>query len=150
MHIFFRSQVIALLTSVSAEEKQLIEEIAKLKEELENIPMRKEYTSYVKVERKIVTAQSKLNETRSANQTKKLMFSYGIPYGLQALLSAVLLLITIIYRYTPIVVFNGSQYDFIPFGSILRFPTGIDGAVSVPFWIFVNNYVSRHAASYVK
>lgn len=152
-HIFFlslRMQIVAVLTSASSEEKQLLEEIAKLKVELDDIPMRKEYTSYVKIERKIVAAQGKLNELRSGNQTRKLMFSYGIPYGLQALFSVVLLLITIVYRYTPIVVFNGSQYDFIPFGSILRFPTGIDGAVSVPFWIFVNNYVSRHAASYVK
>lgn len=125
-------------------------EIAKLKAELENIPMRQEYTAYVKVERKIVTTQTKLNESRQANQTKRIMFQYGVPYGCQAALFVILLLITIAYRYTPIVVFNGSQYDFIPFGTVLKFPTGIDGAVSVPFWIFVCNYVSRHVASYVK
>lgn len=112
--------------------------------------MRTEYTAYVKIERKIVTSQAKLNETRQANQTKKLMFQYGIPYGFQAALSITLLVITITYRYTPLLVFDQSQYDFIPFGAIIRFPTGIDGAVSVPFWIFVNNYVSRQIASYVK
>lgn len=138
------------MTSASYEEKRLNDEIATLKKELETIPMRKEYPAYVKVERKIVTAQTKLNETRQANQTKKLIFQYGIPYGFQALLSIVLLVITITYRYTPIVVFDGSRYDLIPFGAIIRFPTGVDGAVSVPFWIFVNNYVSRHVASYVK
>lgn len=111
--------------------------------------MRSEYTSYVKVERKIVTAQAKLNETRTESQTKKLMFQYGVPYGFQILLSLTLLLITIIYRYTPVVIFDGAKYDFIPFGAIIRFPTGLNGAVSVPFWIFVNNYVSRHVASYV-
>lgn len=142
--------MVALLTSPSAKEHVLMAEISKLKEELENIPMRQEYTAYVKVERKIVAAQAKLNEERNLNQTKKLMYQYGIPYGLQALLTVVLLSITVIYRYTPIIVFNGSQYNFIPFGPILRFPTGVNGAVSVPFWIFVNNYVSRHVASYVK
>lgn len=146
----FRLQIVALFTSASAAEKQLIDEIATLKAELEEIPMRQKYTAYVKVERKIVAAQAKLNETRKSSQTTKLIAQYGIPYGLQLFLSAVLFLITILYRYTPIVVFNGTQYDFIPFGAILRFPTGINGAVSVPFWIFVNNYVSRHAASYVK
>lgn len=138
------------MTSASSEEKRLVHEIAALKAELETIPMRQEYTAYVKVERKIVTTQAKLNETRQSSQTKKLMFQYGIPYGSQAILSLALVVITIAYRYTPIVVFEGSQYDLIPFGAIIRFPTGIDGAVSVPFWIFVNNYVSRHVASYVK
>lgn len=112
--------------------------------------MRQEYTAYVKVERKIVTTQTKLNDLRQSQQTKKLLYAYGVPYGLQGLLSLVLVGITITYRYTPICIFSESQYDFIPFGAIIRFPTGIDGAVSVPFWIFVNNYVSRHIASYVK
>lgn len=148
--VFNFSQIVLLLTTTSSEEKRLQNEITKLKQELEDIPIRKEYTAYVKVERKIVAAQAKLNEHRQASQTKKLMFQYGIPYGCQAILSITLLVITIIYRYTPILVFNGSQFDFIPFGAILKFPTGIDGAISVPFWIFVNNYVSRHIASYIK
>lgn len=139
-----------MLTSQSHEEKVLIAEIEKLRAELESIPMRQEYTAYVKVERKIVTAQTKLNETRTANQSKKLMFQYGVPYGSQFLLSAILLLITILYRYTPVAIFDENQYDFIPFGAIIRFPTGLNGAVSVPFWIFVNNYVSRHIASYIE
>lgn len=125
-------------------------ELAKLKKELDDIPMRQEYTTYVKIERKIVTAQAKLNETRTESQTKKLMFQYGVPYGFQILLSLILVLITFIYRYTPVVIFDGTQYDFIPFGAIIRFPTGLNGAVSVPFWIFINNYVSRHAASYIQ
>lgn len=139
-----------MLTAPSNQEKLLVTELAKLKKELEDIPMRQEYTTYVKIERKIVTAQAKLNETRKESQTKKLMFQYGVPYGFQILLSLILMLITFIYRYTPVVIFDGTQYDFIPFGAIIRFPTGLNGAVSVPFWIFINNYVSRHAASYIQ
>lgn len=139
-----------MLTAPSNQEKILVAELAKLKKELEDIPMRQEYTTYVKIERKIVTAQAKLNETRKESQTKKLMFQYGVPYGFQILLSLILVLITFTYRYTPVVIFDGTQYDFIPFGAIIRFPTGLNGAVSVPFWIFINNYVSRHAASYIQ
>lgn len=138
------------MTAPSNQEKLLVAELAKLKKELEDVPMRQEYTTYVKIERKIVTAQAKLNETRTESQTKKLMYQYGVPYGFQILLSLILVLITFTYRYTPVLIFDGTQYDFIPFGPIIRFPTGLNGAVSVPFWIFVNNYVSRHAASYVQ
>lgn len=126
-----------------------MEELAKLKKDLEDIPMRKEYTTYVKQERKILTTQTKLNDLRGAKQTKNLIYQYGVPYGCQFFLSFVLLVISIAYRYTPVVVFDGHQYDFVPFGSLIRFPTGIEGGVSVPFWIFVNSFVSRHVASYI-
>lgn len=136
------------MTAESAIEKQLSNEIATMKRELEDIPMRKEYTAYVKLERKILATQTKLNNLRSGNQTQKLILQYGIPYGCQFLLSFVLIVISIMYRYTPIIVFDGYNYNFTPFGCLMRFPTGVDGAVSVPFWIFMNSYVSRHVASY--
>lgn len=134
---------------MSSEEKQLTQEIADLKKELESIPMRKEYTAYVKIERKIVTTQTKLNNLRTGRQTKNLALQYGIPYGSQIALSFALVVISIMYRYTPVIVFDTYQYQFMPFGPLIRFPTGIDGGVSVPFWIFINSYVSRHLASQI-
>lgn len=135
--------------ATTKEEKQLLEEINDLKRELDEIPMRQEYTKYVKTERKIVTAQNRLTALRTEKQTKNLVFNYGIPYGAQFGLSFLLIVLSIMYRYTPVVVFDSQQYDLVPFGPLIRFPTGIDGAVSVPFWIFVNSFVSKHLASYV-
>lgn len=140
----------SFLTSTTREEKFLINEIAKYKNELENIPMRQEYTNYVKTERKMVAAQTKLNEYRSKRQTKNLIIQYGVPYGLQFIMSFVLFVVSIIYRYTPVILLNTKQFDLVPFGALIRFPTGIEGAVSVPFWIFVSSYVSRHVSSYIK
>lgn len=134
---------------MTPEEKELTKEIANLKKELENIPIRKEYTVYVKVERKILAAQTKLNNSRSTKQTRSLILQYGIPYGSQFVLSLVLVIISIFYRYTPVIVFDTYRYNFVPFGGLIRFPTGVDGGVSVPFWIFVNSYVSRHIAAQI-
>lgn len=142
-------QVVSLLTAMTKEEKRLLEDIKDLKKELEDIPMRSEYTKYVKCERKIVAKQTELNTLRSEKQTKNLALQYGIPYGTQIALSFVLFVLSIAYRYTPVIVFESQQYDLVPFGALIRFPTGIDGAVSVPFWIFVNSFVSKHLASYV-
>lgn len=142
-------QVVSYLSAATKEEKQLLEEIKELKKELEDIPIRSEYTKYVKTERKIAGVQTKLNTLRSEKQTKNLALQYGIPYGTQIALSFVLVVLSIAYRYTPVIVFDGHQYDLVPFGALIRFPTGIDGAVSVPFWIFVNSFVSKHLASYV-
>lgn len=134
---------------MTSEEKELTKLIADLKKELENIPMRKEYTTYVKVERKILAAQTKLNDLRTTKQTQNLIFQFGVPYGSQIVLSLVLVIISIYYRYAPVIVFDTYRYNFVPFGSLIRFPTGVDGGVSVPFWIFVNSYVSRHIAAQI-
>lgn len=142
-------QIVSYLSAATKEEKQLLVDITELKKELEDIPIRSEYTKYVKTERKIVAVQTKLNTLRSEKQTKNLALQYGVPYGTQIALSFVLVVVSIAYRYTPVIVFDGHQYDLVPFGALIRFPTGIDGAVSVPFWIFVNSFVSKHLASYV-
>lgn len=134
---------------MTSEEKELTKEIADLKKELENIPMRKDYTAYVKVERKILATQTRLNNLRSTKQTQNLIFQYGVPYGSQFVLSFVLFIISIFYRYAPVIVFDIYRYNFVPFGGLIRFPTGVDGGVSVPFWIFVNSYVSRHIAAQI-
>lgn len=110
--------------------------------------MREEYTIYVKTERKILTVQTRLKTLKSGKQTKNLIVQYGVPYGSQLCLTLVLIGLSIFYRYTPVIVFD-DRFDFVPFGGLIKFPTGIEGAVSVPFWIFVNSFVSKHVASYI-
>lgn len=110
--------------------------------------MRQEYTAYVKQERKIAAAQMRLNQLNS-DQTQKLVIQYGVPYGCQIVLTLSLIVISIMYRHTPVLVFDEHKYNLTPFGGFIRFPTGVEDAISVPFWIFMNSYVSRHIASYV-
>lgn len=141
-------QVIAFLVAPTWEERKLQDEINQLKAELANISMREEYTIYVKTERKILTVQTRLNTLKSGKQTKNLIVQYGVPYGSQFCLTLVLIGLSIFYRYTPVIVFD-DRFDFVPFGGLIKFPTGIEGAVSVPFWIFVNSFVSKHVASYI-
>lgn len=142
-------QIVSFLLKPSWQEKRLLSEISDLKRELEGVSMRKEYTNYVKMERKINDAQMKLTTLRSGRQTRNLAIQYGVPYGMQLLLSLALFVVSVIYRYTPVITLDTKQFDLVPFGPLIRFPTGIDGAISVPFWIFVCSFVSRHASSYV-
>lgn len=142
------SQVIALITAPSREERKLQDEVNQLKTELSEISMRHEYTHYVKTERKLVAVETKLNTLQSGKQTKKLIIQYGLPYGSQFCLALMLLGLSIYYRYTPVIVFD-DRFDFVPFKGLIRFPTGVDGALSVPFWAFVNSFVSKHVASYL-
>lgn len=133
----------------TAEQRQLRSEIAKMKKDLEDISMRDEYTAYVKLERKIMGAQTRFNQLNTGDLTQKLIIQYGVPYGLQFILTFILVVISFTYRYKPVLVFDEQKYNLTPFGSIVAFPTGASDAISVPFWIFMNSYVSRHIASYV-
>lgn len=129
------------------EETELTDEIRDLREELSNISMRREYTQYVKTERKIQAAQMKLNQLQAGQTTRKLLTKYGVGYGCQIFLCLTLFVLSTYNRYTPVIVFD-DRFDFVPFKSLIRFPTGIHNALSVPFWVFVNGFVSKHVASY--
>ena len=142
-------QIVKFLSGPSREEKQLTDEITDLKAELADISMRTEYTNYVKCERKVVTLQKRLNDMRNSKQSNNLLFKYGVPYGSQALLTFGLFVMSLYYRNIPVFVFDDQKFDLVPFAGLIRFPTGVDGAISVPFWIFVNSFVLKHAASYV-
>ena len=111
--------------------------------------MMKEYTTYVKLERKIVENEEKLRTIRSENQFKKTLLKYGLSYGLNAIFTLVLIGTSIWHRYTPIMVFPG-DYNFVPFSGLMSFPTGVSNAVSVPFWIFASSFVMNSIAGYVK
>lgn len=104
--------------------------------------MKDDYTAYIKLERKVQAAKT----ARQQLETGKLPRSSLIRYGTQALLALILVVLSIVYRYVPVIVL-GDQFNFAPFGWLMRFPTGISGAVSAPFWIFVNSFVWKGVAS---
>lgn len=104
--------------------------------------MKDDYTAYIKLERKMQAAKT----ARQNLETSKLPLSLLIRYGTQALLATLLIGLSIVYRYVPVIVL-GDYFNFAPFGWLMRFPTGISGAVSAPFWIFVNSFVWKGVAS---
>lgn len=137
-------QIIALATRPGAEHRQLTAEIVSLRKQLATLSLKDDYTTYIKTERKIKAAQTARDQLGSGKMSRSLV----IKYGSQALLTLTLVGISITYRYVPVIVL-GDQFNFTPFGWLMTFPTGISGAVSVPFWIFVNSFVSKGVASAV-
>lgn len=111
--------------------------------------MMKEYTTYVRLERKIVEQEQRLQTIRSESATKKMIWKYGLAYGLNTLFTLILICVSLWHRRTPVMVFPES-YNFTPFGSLMSFPTGVSNAVSVPFWIFANSFLMRSLVKYVK
>lgn len=110
--------------------------------------MRENYTDYVKTERKILNLELAIQKQNDQKTMKNFLIKYGVNYGTQIVLGLILVVIAIFYRKQAVIIFS-EKYDFSPFGSVISFPSGINNAVSVPFWIFVNNFSLRHIASFV-
>lgn len=121
----------------------------KIRRELAKISMRDNYIEYVQTERKLVQLDKRMAELRDGSNGRKVIYEYGVQYGLYAILALGLVIVSIGYRYTPVVVF-GKNFNFEPFEKVLNFPTGVPNAVSTVFWIVVNNFVARTVAGYVK
>lgn len=121
--------------------------IAVFNDELSKLSMKDDYIIYVKTERKVRAAQADLTELTKRKATNNLMLNYGISYGSQIVLAISLMVISFTYRSVPVIVL-GDKFDFTPFNALMRFPTGIRGAVSVPFWIFVNSFIYKGLAAY--
>lgn len=127
----------------SAQEQKLNNEIKAMRKEQSKLSMKDDYTTHVKLERKLLAAQAQLQELANNGMAKKRLFvQYILPYGSQFIMSITLIYISFAYRSEPVIML-GDKFDFTPFSWVMRFPTGIRGAVSVPFWIFVNSFVNK-------
>lgn len=124
-------------------------EVDILRRDLMKISIRDEYIRYVRVERKLVTMEAKLIELKNRDSGRRKIYEMAIQYGLYTILTFGLIVLSIIYRHKPVVVF-GENFNFEPFGKVLNFPTGVPNAVSTVFWIAVNNFVARTLAVYIK
>ncbi|XP_062549649.1 uncharacterized protein LOC134214226 [Armigeres subalbatus] len=140
--------ILPFLLREPAELVSLRAKIEQTRRELAKISMRENYLEYVHKERFLVALEKELTVPKSNYNSRKVFFDYGIGYGLYAVLALGLIVISIFYRYTPVVIF-GKNFNFEPFGKVLNLPTGVPNAVSTVFWIVVNNFVARIVVGYV-
>lgn len=137
------SQIIRFVTRPGAAERKLKATIANHHSELKKISMKDDYIKYVKIERQIVAVETELRNVAAAKQLKNSLLRNVITYGAQFVFMVALFIISIYHRNTPVIIIGRDKFDFQPFAALMRFPTGIRGAVSVPFWIFVNSFVLK-------
>lgn len=109
--------------------------------------MRDNYVEYVKLERQIFVKEEYIQKLRMSKGQHNLIVKYALPYGAQGLLWLTIVVITVYFRKSPVIVFD-KEFNFVPFGFIMRYPTSVDNAISVPFWVFISSFVSRTISSY--
>jgi hypothetical protein len=138
-------------------------ERSQLKSELARTSIKENYIEYVKIERKIIKLEKDiqvcnhnreycskqhsmsftlLQDENDSDVVKNFLLKYGINYGVKFIIGFSLFLVTILNRKQAVIVF-GDKFNFTPFSSVISYPSNIENSISLPFWVFINNYVFR-------
>ncbi|RWS25728.1 tryptophan-rich protein-like protein [Leptotrombidium deliense] len=125
----FTNIIVSLLSYDSERNINLRKQIKELRLELGNISMLNEFAKYTRIQRKV----DKMSE--------ELKSESKIALGL------IMAYLMWNYRNTPLLVLSSNI--FYPFGAILSFPTGIEGAIGITPWLVVVTCIGRRLERHV-
>lgn len=108
--------------------------------------MKENYIEYVKIERKVIKIDKEILDLNESDVVKNFLTKYGVNYGVKFAIGVSLFLVTVLNRKHAVIVFS-EKFDFSPFSQIISYPSNIENSISLPFWVFINNYVFRQIAS---
>lgn len=108
--------------------------------------MKEKYIEYVKIERQINKIDKEIQDSNESDVMKNFLTKNGINYGVKFIIGFSLFLVTVLNRKHAVIVFS-EKFDFAPFTRIISYPSNIENSISLPFWVFINNYVFRQIAS---
>lgn len=108
--------------------------------------MKESYTEYVKIERKVNKLEKDIQDSNESDVVKTFLTKYGINYGVKFVIGFALFLVTVMNRKHAVIVFS-DKFNFAPFSGIISYPSNIENSISLPFWVFINNYVFRQISS---
>ena len=102
---------------------------------------------YVKMERKLNEIDAAIEqEKKTQSFTFTFLTTIGLNYVAKFIFGFTLFIVIIFNRHEAVIVFS-EKFNFAPFSKIVSYPSNVQNSISVPFWIFVNNYVFRQLAS---
>lgn len=111
--------------------------------------MKENYIEYVKIERRINKLDIDIQACNEGDVIKNFLLKYGINYGVKFAIGFALFLVTLLNRKHAVIVFS-DKFNFAPFTDIISYPSNIDNSISLPTWVFINNYVFRLVESKIK
>ncbi|CRK87819.1 CLUMA_CG001607, isoform A [Clunio marinus] len=148
-HKHLTQPILNFISQDSQKVKELKQERSKLKAQLERTPMKEQYTEFVKIERKICKIDIQIKDSNESDVLKNFLINHGINYGIKIIVGLMLVFITLFNRKHAVIVFS-DKFNFAPFSGLISYPANIKNCVSLPFWLFVNNYTFRQIASQIK
>ncbi|CAH1799246.1 unnamed protein product [Owenia fusiformis] len=129
--------IVLAIKKVDEDEIKTRQELKNLKEELGTFSAMDEFARHAKIQRKInklMEEVQKHTKTRSDVFVAVKMLVSGVLKAIQIIISLSLI---ITYRADPVIMLPLDWVTPWPLWKILAFPTGIEGAVGLTFWLIV-------------
>lgn len=145
------STQICNILSVKLNVKPLSQEVVKLRSELKTLQKKldsinaiDEFAQYALTQRQINKINDQIDKETKDNRTDHVKLLFYIKAFYYAIIAILTLIMVYLYRYTPIIDFNGclndsSQLIFYPLDSIISFPSKSPNSIGFPFWLFLVN-----------
>ncbi|KRT82527.1 hypothetical protein AMK59_4156, partial [Oryctes borbonicus] len=130
---YFAGPLLKWLNKASSQEKNLLEQKLKLRKEQTQISMVDNFAKHAKIQRKINGIDEELSQLKSDRQANHLFTRLFLQYGMKVPISALLFLIVILCRSSPVLVLN-KEYDLFPFSVLISYPLEDVNGVSVHMW----------------
>ncbi|KAF5290941.1 hypothetical protein FQA39_LY14547 [Lamprigera yunnana] len=92
------------------------------------------FAKYSKIQRKVNGIDQELHELQNQRLRNGFFIKTVLLYSAKIAMTLLLLIFSIYYRYTPVLVLS-SNFSLFPFDCIVSFPLHEQNCVSVPFWI---------------
>ncbi|XP_057663330.1 guided entry of tail-anchored proteins factor 1-like [Diorhabda carinulata] len=132
-------QLLKWLNRPSFKEKQLLSKKNDLKTQQSTISITENFVIYSKIQRQINKIDDELGECRVGKNS--LTTHFGLTFGIKFLFSVILLMLSVYFRSTPIIILD-KNIDLMPFNYLISYPNS-GNAVSFHFWVMCSSAVAN-------
>ncbi|GFU33855.1 guided entry of tail-anchored proteins factor 1 [Nephila pilipes] len=138
---FVVKMVLQVITRETELEANLRRQACDLKAELGSISMVDEFAKYAKIKRKVIKVTDELSHQADVRSSYTMKVRLIATFALYALMSCTVIFLLWNYRKIPVIVLP-EEYLY-PFNSLLSYPSGVPGGISLTSWLFICGTVGR-------
>ncbi|XP_057377844.1 guided entry of tail-anchored proteins factor 1-like [Daphnia carinata] len=117
------------------------EEFKELRKELAGISAVDEFARYARTQRKINKLEEQIQALGQSRMDDRESIRWKFTKTIQVINGTVLVYLAVTQRYEPVL--TGVPDWFWPLNLVLSYPTGVEGALSIVFWLFICNNACR-------
>ncbi|KZC09473.1 PREDICTED: tail-anchored protein insertion receptor WRB-like [Dufourea novaeangliae] len=131
--------VTSRLYTVTKYDMELRKDLMNLKQEMVGISIVDEFSRFAKLQRKCNKIEGILKETANKRLTSQMKVQLFVRYGFHLLNGLLLLVLSYIYRSTPVIVFPKGM--LWPIHNLLSWPCYQEDSISLIMWIIIARLV---------
>ena len=135
-------QILSWISRTSHAERDLLRKRRELKSEQALVNMVDHFAKYSKIQRKINAIDGDLLKIKNLKPSSSLTIRALLQQGVKVALCLILLCISLIFAYKPVIVFD-AHLDLYPLSSVISYPTEEVNAISVHVWALACSAAAR-------